>query len=93
MELEQAAREQDVEFHQGDILLVRSGYTKWYESTDPTERDKITSVGHANVGIRATPESVAWIWDHHFAAVAGDSPTWEMFPPADWQCCKRSMDY
>jgi kynurenine formamidase len=81
-ELEQAAKEQNVKFKQGDILLVRSGFTKWYnEIEDISERDRITSTGFNFVGVTATEESIPWVWNHHFAAVAGDAPTWESLPP------------
>jgi hypothetical protein len=80
--LEEAAKEQNLEFKQGDILLVRSGYTKWYnEMKDTAERDRITGGGSTCVGVTGTSDSIAWVWDHHFEAVAGDYPTWESLPP------------
>jgi hypothetical protein len=80
--LEEVARELNVEFKIGDILLVRSSFIKWYnEIQDTVERDKVTSTGYTYVGVMATSESIAWVCNHHFAAVAGDAPAWESLPP------------
>ena len=86
--LEQATKEQKLEFKPGDILLVRSGFTKWYnECPDAAQRDKITSTGHTFVGVPATQESIEWMWNRHFAAVAGDAPAWETLPPDESGLC------
>lgn len=73
-------KEQNVELKIGDILLVRSGYVKWHDNASQEERvagSKIPVFG----GVESTPEAREWIWNHHFAAVAGDSPAWEAMPP------------
>ena len=88
-DLEKAAQEQGVSFKQGDILLVRSGVTKWYnECTDAAARDGwFASAEKSSVGVAPTDEAVAWVWNHHFAAVAGDALAWEPIPyPADRPC-------
>jgi len=79
--LEEAAREQGVSFKQGDILIVRSGFTKWYnEMTDTAERDRVTSSQFTFAGVTPTEESVRWMWEKHFAAVAGDAVAFECLP-------------
>ncbi|OCK82447.1 hypothetical protein K432DRAFT_433465 [Lepidopterella palustris CBS 459.81] len=80
-----AAEEQGMEFKQGDMLLVRSGFTKWYNSMSETEedrraRDEITASKFEYVGVEPTEESVRWMWERHFSAVAGDAPAWECLP-------------
>ncbi|KAI9743672.1 MAG: hypothetical protein M1818_002988 [Claussenomyces sp. TS43310] len=87
LDLEQAAREQGVSFKQGDVLLVRSGVTKWYnECANPDERDAFftNDSDKSSVGVAPTPEAIAWVWNHHFSAVAGDALAWEPIPyPSD----------
>ncbi|KAK4938725.1 hypothetical protein LTR10_020908 [Elasticomyces elasticus] len=82
LELEEAAREQGVEFCKGDILVVRSGLIKWYEQcSDHTTRDTFfEDPFKASVGVLPSEEVIAWAWDHHFAAVAGDALAFERIP-------------
>jgi kynurenine formamidase len=88
-ELEEAARQQGTSFRQGDILIVRSGLIKWYnECPDPEARDAYFADPHKqSVGVGPTDEAVEWVWNRHFAAVAGDALAWEPVPyPADRPC-------
>lgn len=87
--LEEAAFEQKLNFRPGDILLVRSGLTKWYnECEDTTVRDAyFTNPNKAGVGVAPVPETVEWVWNTHFSAVAGDALAWEPIPyPTDSPC-------
>lgn len=79
-DLEAIAKEQGVTFRPGDILLVRSGMVKWYNDTAPDVRDKATAGGHAFTGVEGSPESIEWLWNHHFAAIAGDAIGFEAWP-------------
>ncbi|KAL6231984.1 hypothetical protein BDW75DRAFT_243412 [Aspergillus navahoensis] len=84
--LEEAAREQGVAFRQGDILIVRSGFVKWQaDQTNRSAAEVWARNPHKQcVGVKASSETVAWLWNHHFAAVAGDALAWETVPyPAD----------
>ena len=79
-DLDAMVAEQNLKLKVGDILLVRSGYVKWHDQSTDEERVE----GSKNVvfgGVESTMEAVEWIWNHHFAAVAGDSPAWEAMPP------------
>ncbi|TVY42452.1 hypothetical protein LSUB1_G001739 [Lachnellula subtilissima] len=80
-DLETAAREQGVEFKPADILIVRSGWVKWYEQADAQVRVKGARDGHEHVGVAGNEETVEWLWNHHFAAVAGDAIAFEAWPP------------
>lgn len=81
--LEEMATEQNVKFAPGDILIVRTGWTKWYDEHTQEERlDKITN-GSAWVGVQGSKEAVEWLWNHHFSAVAGDAIGFEMWPPQE----------
>lgn len=79
--LKEAAREQGISFRQGDILLVRSGFTKWYNGSNDEERKSwLTNPQKACVGVDASREAIEWVWNNHFAAVAGDALAWEAVP-------------
>jgi kynurenine formamidase len=36
----------------------------------------------ACVGVKADNDTIKWFWDHHFAAVGGDTVSFESWPPA-----------
>jgi hypothetical protein len=36
---------------------------------------------HQAVGVAGNEDTARWIWNHHFAAVAGDALAFEVFPP------------
>ncbi|CAG8949069.1 hypothetical protein HYFRA_00002198 [Hymenoscyphus fraxineus] len=80
-DVETIAKEQGVEFRPADILIIRSGWVKWYNSASPEERIRGAQERHDHVGLVASAESVEWLWNHHFAAVAGDTIAFEAFPP------------
>lgn len=88
-DLEAIAKDQGVEFRPADILIVRSGWIKYYNEATPEERIKNIKEGHAYVGVEGTPESLEWLWDHHFAALAGDTIGFEAWP-AKPESCKYS---
>lgn len=79
--IEEVAREQGVEFKPCDVLIIRSGWVKWYESANEQEQIKGAKEGHEFVGMAGNEESVEWLWNHHFAAVAGDAIAFEAWPP------------
>ena len=33
------------------------------------------------MGVAGNAETVEWLWNHHFAAVAGDTMAFEAWPP------------
>lgn len=79
-ELEQVAQWEGVSFKQGDILIVRTGFTEELGRMDADEQAK--SLGtHQTVGVEGTKAVAKWHWDHHFAAVAGDAIAYETIPP------------
>lgn len=75
------AEEEKVTFQPGDILLVRTGWIKWYEENDEAMRLKYITNGNAWAGVEGCEETLEWLWNNHFAAVAGDSIGWECWPP------------
>ncbi|KAF7864067.1 hypothetical protein EAF04_007032 [Stromatinia cepivora] len=81
--IEEIAREQGVIFRPADILIVRSGFVKWYEEAGAEERIRSVKNAHKFVGVKGCKETVEWIWNRHFSAVAGDTVGFECSPPAE----------
>lgn len=79
--LESVAKAQNVTIREGDILLVRSGFTKGY--SELSDEEKI-SWSHKTptdwIGIETSIKTARWLWDSGFAACGGDQPGWESFP-------------
>ena len=75
------ASDQGVVFYPGDILIVRTGWIKWYEENSEELRLKYITNGGAWVGVEGCHETLEWLWNQHFSAVAGDSIGWELWPP------------
>ena len=75
------AKEAHVTFRQGDILLIRTGWTAAYHQLTDEEKERLG--GHddrASCGVEATEESIRWHWDQGFAAVASDTVAYEAWP-------------
>lgn len=80
-EIKACAKAQGVEFQYGDILIIRYGWTEAYHKMNEAERAKFLDVSqHAFVGLQASEESLDFIHDNYFAAVAGDAPSFEKWP-------------
>jgi len=65
----------------GDVLIVRSGWVKWYNEASEEQRLAKVKNGHEHCGVKACEETMRWLWDHHFAAIAGDQVAFEAWPP------------
>ncbi|KXH59241.1 hypothetical protein CNYM01_06106 [Colletotrichum nymphaeae SA-01] len=67
----------------GDILFIRSGWVEAYHSKSPAERAHLGLRGHKEIkfgGLAQEESIIDWLHDCYFAAVAGDSPTFEAWP-------------
>lgn len=81
--LKDVAYAQGVEFQRGDILLVRIGLTKEWD-TEMEPADKLAyalSQNPQHAGVEGTEEMLKWIWDTGFSALAGDAVSFEVYPP------------
>ncbi|KAI9695233.1 MAG: hypothetical protein M1820_008805 [Bogoriella megaspora] len=79
-ELEAVAREQGTTFKQGDILIVRTGFTDALGAMNADQQAEALGT-HKTCGVEGTVESAKWVWNKHFAAVAGDAMGFEAIPP------------
>lgn len=80
-DVEAIAKDQGVEFKPADILIIRSGWVKWYDASSSSERIAGATNGHEHIGLAGNAQSVEWLWNHHFSAVAGDAIAFEAWPP------------
>ena len=79
-ELETVAKKQGVEFKQGDVLIVRSGFTEGLTGQPGAKQQELMG-SHKTCGVDGTEAAAKWFWNHHFAAVAGDAIAFEAIPP------------
>ncbi|HEX5266453.1 MAG TPA: cyclase family protein, partial [Acidimicrobiales bacterium] len=75
-----AARAQGVDIRTGDVLLIRTGWISWYRGLD-ADRRRAMAESFATPGLRPGIATARFLWDLHVAAVAGDNPALEVWPP------------
>lgn len=84
--LQEIASSQGTELRRGDILLIRSGWTKAFSQLS---EEQVTALANyaatPGIGIASSEKTLRWIWDTGFAAVAGDMPSMEAWPCQDTQ--------
>lgn len=66
----------------GDILLVRTGWLRWYRALDEPGLAAVrgTMMEMAAPGLAPGAATAAWLWDQRVAAVAADNPALEALP-------------
>ena len=67
---------------QGDVLLMRTGWTEWYESsTDEAKRAEIADRSRLKApGLPSGERTAEFLWDMHIAAIGADNPGVEVWP-------------
>lgn len=78
-DIEKVAKYQNVEFKHGDVLIIRTGLTEIMEK--PTAADLEKMANFKLSGLHGSEETARWVWNQHFSAVAGDSSSFEAYPP------------
>jgi kynurenine formamidase len=68
-----------VDFRHGDVLIVRTGLTQVMQAPGPQDLAKLQNQSIA--GVHGVHETAKWLWNKHFAAVAGDSWGFEALMP------------
>lgn len=79
-DLERARERAGVEFREGDILLLHTGFAAWYMGQPAGERFRVARA-MSTPGIASGEEMCRYLWDAHVAAVACDTFAVEAFPP------------
>ncbi|CAG7917574.1 unnamed protein product [Penicillium olsonii] len=74
------ARENNITFKRGDILFVRVGVTKEWDTTMTGAQKQAYSdnASPEHAGVEATTEVLRWLWDTGFSAIASDAISWEV---------------
>lgn len=78
-DVEAVAKDQGVEFKPGDVLIIRTGLTDVFANPQPSDWARLQTPRIA--GMHGSLESAKWIWNKHFAAVAGDAIAFEALMP------------
>ncbi|CAI4215879.1 unnamed protein product [Parascedosporium putredinis] len=78
-EIEEIAREQGVTFKQGDVIIIRTGYTDIVGAAEPEEQEAMINTG-MSAGVEGSIDAVKWFWNTHCSAVASDSVGFEVLP-------------
>jgi len=67
----------------GDVLLMRTGWTEWYESsTDADMRAAAASRATLKApGLPSGERTAEFLWDLHIAAIGADNPSVEVWLP------------
>lgn len=61
-----------VQTREGDMLLLRTGFTRDYEALNDAERKALGAKPTAEfLGVESSKDVLQWIWESGFAAVAG----------------------
>lgn len=81
-QIQAAADWQGLRFQTGDILFLRTGWIEWYNTLNLAERTALAQPGAFSAcGLEQSEDSLRFLWDNHFAAIAGDHPAFEAYPP------------
>lgn len=91
-QLQDIAKEQGVIFRQGDVLLVRSGLSKWIRVSTPEDKGPFEKSG-CHMGVDPTRELLEWLWNQNFGAVGGDAIAFESVPASDGSCKQISLAF
>ncbi|PLB51966.1 hypothetical protein P170DRAFT_433870 [Aspergillus steynii IBT 23096] len=77
------AEESGIVFQRGDILFVRVGVTKEWDTVMTAQQKQKYSQDPSpeHAGVEATTDVLRWLWDSGFAAIASDTLSWEVYPP------------
>lgn len=80
-DLKRVVKDHKLEFRKGDILFIRSGFTAAYNKLNAQQRKDLALRPSPDFsGVEATEDMVRWLWEHQFAAVGGDAPSFERAP-------------
>ena len=82
--LQEIAAHQGTTLREGDILFVRSGYIRAYNSLTPEQRKALADMqAPPAIGLESSEATLRWVWEQGFAALVGDHPSVEAWPCQD----------
>jgi hypothetical protein len=83
-QIKEMIAEEKLDLRQGDVLIIRSGLSKYIRASKPEDKGPFDRQTH--IGVDPTPKLLEWIWDQNLAAVAGDAIAFEAVPATDGSC-------
>ncbi|MCC7366562.1 MAG: cyclase family protein [Dehalococcoidia bacterium] len=84
-DLEATRAAEGVEFEPGDVWLIHTGWVEWYEAQSPLVRRQISVTENLRTpGLQCSEAMAEYIFDRHPAAVCGDNPALEAWPPPNF---------
>ncbi|RFU26297.1 hypothetical protein B7463_g10050, partial [Scytalidium lignicola] len=75
-QLQDVATHQGVIFKEGDVCIIRTGFTEQLGKADADEQMKLFSI-NKSAGVNPTEDSARWFWNNGFSAVASDNIAFE----------------
>jgi kynurenine formamidase len=79
--LDRVARSANITFENGDILVLHTGWCRFYfEELGEESRASIPRNPKRCCGLAQSVEMLEWLWDHHFSAVVSDTIALEARP-------------
>jgi len=82
-DLESCRKAQNVDIDVGDILLVHTGWLRWYlNSATSQTREAMADRSQLRApGLGPSEAMAPYLWDLHIAAIGADNPALEVWPP------------
>jgi len=79
--LRELVSDEKIEIRPGDIIFIRSGFTKQYEELS-AEAEKTLPQRRTSelIGVESDIEFAKWLWENKCSAIAGDMPGFEQNP-------------
>lgn len=82
-DLEMARRAAGIEWRDGDIMLLHTGFLAWYGGQAQSVKAGMAEFRDlAAVGLEQSEDMARYLWDSHISAAAADNPSLEVWPPA-----------
>ncbi len=79
--LQSIISEQNISFHPGDVLIIRSGFSAAFNALTDVEQEALAQRPSADfIGVESSESMLRFLWENQFAAVAGDAPAFERSP-------------
>lgn len=80
-ELEEARRAAGVSWEPGDVLLLHTGWLRWYADQPRAVREELAAQDPpSSLGLDQDPAVLEYLWDSQVCAVAADNPAVERLP-------------
>lgn len=80
-DLDAVAAWEGVQLRQGDVIIIRTGFTEELEDAGTADAQEKLLGTHRTCGVYGHKDTARWFWNKHPSAVAGDAIAFEQIPP------------